>query len=81
VRGRALAFVCSFVLAACGSPQSAGDHSHAADELIAAAKTPQERAELTRVRDEVDAAAKKHIEELDAEIQRLEGENEELRHR
>jgi hypothetical protein len=79
VRARTLAVV--FVLAACGSPRSGGDHSHAADELIAAAKTPQERAELTRVRDEVDAAAKKHIEELDAEIQRLERENAELRRR
>jgi hypothetical protein len=79
LRPRALAF--SFLLAACGARGPASDHSPAADELIAAAKTPQERAELTRVRDEVDEAAKKHIQELDAEIQRLQRENEELRSR
>jgi hypothetical protein len=71
----------TLLLAACGARGPAPDHSHAADELIAAAKTPRERAELTRVRDEVDEAAKKHIQELDAEIQRLQRENEELRGR
>ena len=70
-----------FCLAACGSPPPAADHSHAADALIAAAKTPEERAELTRVRDEVDAAARKRIDALDAEIERLERENAELRRR
>jgi len=67
------------VLTACGSPQPAADHSHAADDIIDAAKTPEERAELTRVRDEVDAAAKERIKKLDAEIERLEKENAELR--
>ena len=70
--------VLALVLAACGSPQPA-DHSHAADEIIDAAKTPQERAELTRVRDVVDAAAQARIKKLDAEIERLEKENAELR--
>ena len=71
----------ALVLTACGQPQSAGDHSHAADEIIAAAKTPEERAELTRVRDEVDAAARERIKKLDAEIERLEKENAQLRKR
>ena len=71
--------VLALALAACGSPQSAADHSHAADEIIDAAKTPQERAELTRVRDEVDKAAQARIKKLDAEIERLERENAELR--
>ena len=67
------------VLSACGPQQPAADHSHAADEIIDAAKTPKDRAELTRVRDEVDAAAKERIKKLDAEIERLEKENAELR--
>ena len=69
----------AFLLAACGSPQPAVDHSHAADEIIDSAKTPQERAELTRVRDEVDASAQDRIRQLDAEIERLEKENAKLR--
>lgn len=69
------------VLAACSSPLPEADHSHAADEIIDRAKSPEERAELTRVRDEVDAAAKERIQKLDAEIERLEKENAELRRR
>ena len=71
----------ALVVAACGSQPPAADHSHAADEIIAAAKTPAERTELTRVRDEVDAAARERIKKLDAEIERLERENAELRRR
>ena len=71
----------ALALAACASPQPAQNHSHAADEIIDAAKTPEERAELTRVRDEVDAAAQERIKKLDAEIERLEKENAELRKR
>jgi hypothetical protein len=75
-------FVClAIVLAACGSPGPAANHSHAADEIIDKAKTREERAELTRVRDEVDAAARDRIRELDAEIARLERENAALRKR
>ena len=75
-------WVCSaVVLAACGSPGPAGDHSHAADAIIARAQTAEARAELTRVRDDVDAAARERIRELDAEIARLENENAELRQR
>ena len=74
-------FVClTIVLAACGS-RPAADHSHAADAIIDNAKTPGEREELTRVRDELDAAAQARIEQLDAEIARLEKENAELRKR
>jgi hypothetical protein len=69
------------LLMACGSPQPATDHSHAADEIIDNAKTREERAELLRVRDEVDAAAQDRIRKLDAEIARLEKENAELRKR
>jgi len=71
----------ALVLAACGSPQPAADHSHAADEIIDGAKTAEERAELTRVRDEVDAAARDRIKKLDAEIEKLEKENAALRRR
>jgi len=71
----------AIVLAACGSPRPATDHSHAADAIIENAKTPEERAELTRVRDEVDDAAQDRIRKLDAEIARLEKENAELRKR
>ena len=71
--------VLALALAACGSPQPPADHSHAADGIIDAAKTPQERAELTRIRDEVDEAAQARIKKLDAEIERLERENAELR--
>jgi ubiquinone biosynthesis protein UbiJ len=71
----------AIVLAACGSRQPVSDRSHAADEIIDSAKTPEERAELMRVRDEVDAAAQDRIRKLDAEIERLEKENAELRKR
>jgi hypothetical protein len=71
----------AILLAACGSGQRTTDHSHAADEIIDNARTPGERAELTRVRDEVDAAAQARIQQLDAEIARLEKENAELRKR
>jgi len=70
-------------LLACGSgpSQAPEDRSHAADEVIASAPTRKEREELTRLRDEIDDAARKRVAELDAEIARLEKENDELRRR
>jgi len=75
----ARAVVAVLFLAACGAQGPAGEHSHAADELIARAKSAKEREELKRVRDEVDAAARARLRELDAEIARLERENAALR--
>ena len=68
-------------LTGCGSGTRAVSHSDAAREIIESAKTPEERAEFERVRDEVDAAARDRIQKLDAEIERLEMENAELRRR
>ena len=69
----------ALLLSACGASEPAGDHSHAADELIARARSAKEREALIRVRDEVDAAARARLRELDAEIARLERENAALR--
>ncbi len=78
----ATAWMIAWVTCGCaGVSREDADRSHAADALIDEAKTPEERAQLEKVRDEVDAAAKKRIQELDAEIERLRRENEELRKR
>ena len=69
----------ALLLAACSCREPAGEHSHAADELIARARSAKEREALIRVRDEVDAAARARLRELDAEIARLEAENAALR--
>ena len=63
----------------CGSSQAPADRSHAADDVIAGAPTEKEREELARLRDEIDDAARKRLAELDAEIARLEKQNDELR--
>jgi hypothetical protein len=53
--------------------------SPAADALIESAASQEEREELATVRDEVDAQKRAEAEALDAEIERLERENAELR--
>jgi hypothetical protein len=47
--------------------------------MIEKAKTPEERRSLEKARDEVDAEMREKIRALDAEIERLRKENEQLR--
>ena len=51
----------------------------AADSLIEKASTPEERADLQKARDEVDAEMREQARALDAEIDRLRKENEDLK--
>lgn len=57
------------------------DHepSPAADAIIERARTPEERYALERVRDDTDAEMISRVRALDAEIEALRRENEELR--
>ena len=62
-----------------GRPPAAERPSPAADAMIGKAKTPEERLALEKARDEVDAEMREKIRALDAEIERLRKENEQLR--
>ncbi len=53
--------------------------SHAADAILEKAATPEEQHALERVRDEIDLEMTEKVRVLDAEIQALKRENEELR--
>jgi hypothetical protein len=72
----------ALVLTGCGpaeDPALPPGASPAADALIEGAASPEEREQLAAVRDEVDAQKRAEAEALDAEIERLERENAELR--
>jgi hypothetical protein len=53
--------------------------SHAADAIIEKARTPEERRALERIRDEIDVEMLESVRVMDAEIETLRRENEELR--
>lgn len=53
--------------------------SRAADAILEQAATLEERRTLERVRDEIDLEMKERVRALDAEIQALQQENEQLR--
>lgn len=52
--------------------------SHAADAILKEAATPEEQHALERVRDEIDLEMRERVHVLDAEIQALQRENDEL---
>ena len=62
-----------------GRPAAAEKPSPAADAMIGKAKTPEERLALEKARDEVDAEMREKIRALDAELERLRKENEQLK--
>lgn len=53
--------------------------SHAADAILEKVGTPEEQHALERVRDEIDLEMRERVRILDAEIQAMKRENEELR--
>ena len=57
------------------------DPSHAADATIEKARTPEERRALEHIRDEIDVEMLENVRAIDAEIETLRRENEELRKR
>jgi len=61
------------------APLRSGELSHAADAIIEKAQTPEERRALERIRDEIDIEMLQKVRALDAEIEALRRENEELR--
>jgi len=72
------AAVLVLILLATGCP-GGGDPSTAADPYIAQAENDEEREALIEARDEIDAEMRDEAAERDAEIERLQRENEELR--
>ncbi len=72
----------AWLSAACGgrkeAPPPSGERSHAADAIIEKARTPEERRALERIRDEIDLEMLQQVRALDAEIETLRRENEEL---
>ena len=81
--GTALLVGVGWLTAACGgrkapSPRS-GEPSHAADAIIAKARTPEERRALERIRDEIDFEMLESVRTIDAEIETLRRQNDELR--
>jgi Skp family chaperone for outer membrane proteins len=75
--GAALATV-ALGLAAPGC-RSTATRVHPADAIIEAETDPEARQELEAIRAATDEEMRKKLAELDAEIERLEAENEELR--
>ncbi len=78
----ALLVEAAWLTAACSGrrepPHRSGEPSHAADAIIEKAPTPDERRALERVRDEIDLEMLERVRAIDAEIETLRGENEEL---
>ncbi|HXB55892.1 MAG TPA: hypothetical protein VN461_13980 [Vicinamibacteria bacterium] len=62
-------------------PPRRGAPSHAADAIVEKAPTPEERRALERIRDEIDLEMLDQVRAIDAEIETLRRENEELRKR
>ena len=60
-------------------PPHRGVPSHAADAIIEKARTPEERRTLERIRDDIDLEMLESVRAIDAEIETLQRENEELR--
>jgi hypothetical protein len=73
----------AWLTAACSGrsepPPRRGEPSHAADAIIEKARTPEERRALERIRDEIDLEMLESVRAIDAEIETLRRENEELR--
>jgi hypothetical protein len=73
----------AWLTAACDRRKEAlprsGEPSHAADAIIEKARTPEERRALERIRDEIDVEMLQRVRAIDAEIEALRRENEELR--
>ncbi len=69
------------LLLATGCPGGSAGPSTAADAYIAQAEDEEERLALIEARDEIDAEMREEAAEMDAEIERLRKENEELRRR
>ena len=73
----------AWLLTACERRRNAAlrddEPSPAADAIIERARTPEERHALERIRDETDAEMISRVRALDAEIEALGRENEELR--
>lgn len=63
------------------APVRTGEPSHAADAIIEKARTPEERRALESIRDEIDVEMLQKVGAIDAEIEALRRENEELRGR
>jgi hypothetical protein len=74
-----------WLTSACGgrkvSSLRSGEPSHAADALIEKAPTPEERRALERIRDEIDLEMLEKVRAIDAEIETLRHENQELQER
>jgi hypothetical protein len=72
----------AWLTAACSGrrepPHRSGEPSHAADAIIEKARTPEERRALEHIRDEIDLEMLEKVRAIDAEIETLRRENEEL---
>jgi hypothetical protein len=71
----------ALLTAACSGrsePHRSGEPSHAADSIIEKARTPEERRDLEHIRDEIDLEMLEKVRAIDAEIETLRRENEEL---
>jgi hypothetical protein len=55
-----------------------GEPSHAADAVIERARTPEERRALERIRDQIDVEMLEKVRAIDAEIETLRAQNEDL---
>jgi hypothetical protein len=62
-------------------PHRSSEPSHAADAIIEKGRTPEERRALERIRDAIDLEMLEKVRAIDAEIETLRRENEELQKR